>query len=120
MELIQNSVIFRFRLRLGNHEENEQVIITNKQVSIHPSYTAGQQYFDIALVKVNHVNFSNSIAPICVPLTENSNYFEKSLYVTGWLNQAHSSSTSSNRIFQSARYIFSYSCYSIKLFRNKL
>jgi len=44
-------------------------------------------YYDVAIVKVAHVTFSNSIAPICLsvrPDPDGDNFVQRSATVAGW------------------------------------
>ncbi len=46
-------------------------------ITKHPKYYDGQAYFDIALLDVEEVQFSNSVRPVCLP---NSKDFKTDKY----------------------------------------
>jgi len=52
----------------------------------HPEYSDGQGYFDMAIIKVTFVEFSNTVKPICLPEVADplgTNLYDKSATVAG-------------------------------------
>ena len=57
------------------------------QIYIHPDYKSDQAYYDLALVKVLWVDYSETIAPICLPAQTDptgSKFVGRSVTVAGW------------------------------------
>ena len=57
------------------------------RIYIHPDYKTDQAYHDLAIVKVFHVDYSNTITPICLPAKPDpsgSSLAGKSVLVAGW------------------------------------
>lgn len=57
------------------------------EIIIHPGYNEDQAYHDLAIVKVSHVEYSESVKPICIPDTPDPTgkaYIGRSVTVAGW------------------------------------
>ena len=57
------------------------------EVNIHPKYNTQSSYFDLALIKMKHVDYTSRIRPICLPTKgkfEESKYDNYGATVTGW------------------------------------
>ena len=74
--------------RLGNEEDNSGTIEREiRNIEIHPKYISGQGYYDVAVVKVDYVEFSEHMRPICLPTLADpiGDQFNNHLVtVTGW------------------------------------
>jgi hypothetical protein len=49
--------------RLGNESEKK---IDPGKIFIHPKYVDEQAYYDIAVVKVDQIDYSHTTQPICI------------------------------------------------------
>lgn len=57
------------------------------KIYIHPDYKTDQAYYDVAIVKVFHVDYSNTITPMCLPTKPDpvgKGLAGKSVLVAGW------------------------------------
>ena len=95
-----NSLIFRAKVRLGEHDLSKspdcgyiggfmECAITNdfevEQVIFHPTYDSRRQH-DIGLIRIKgSIDFGrDEIQPICLPVSQNLRSFPKRMIVTGW------------------------------------
>ncbi len=103
--------------RLGNEEDNSGTIEREiRNIEIHPKYISGQGYYDVAVVKVDYVEFSEYMSPICLPMLADpigDQYNNHFVTVTGWgsFNSSNVASqklkTTSLKVFPS-RYDFTF------------
>ena len=81
------SIVFSWTIRLGDIDNEELVQRKIGKIFIHPDYKSDQAYYDLAIVKVTYVDFSNTISPICFPVQPDatgSKFVGKSVTVAGW------------------------------------
>ena len=74
-------------IRLGDIDNDEVVERKMGNIYIHPDYKSDQAYFDLALVKVFHADYSDTIIPLCLPVRTDlagNRYVGKSVTVAGW------------------------------------
>jgi hypothetical protein len=56
-------------LKLGDIDGPEPIEQQIRQVFIHPKYKKGQVYFNVAVLKIDRVQYSETINAICLPPT---------------------------------------------------
>lgn len=74
-------------IRLGDIDHNESTDRRMGDIYIHPGYKSDQAYYDLAIVKVSYVDYSDTITPICLPVRPDpigNKYVGKSGTVAGW------------------------------------
>ena len=57
------------------------------KIYLHPDYKPDVAYYDLAIVKVSHVEYSNTITPICLPTRVDPSghrHIGQTVTVTGW------------------------------------
>ena len=56
-------------MKLGDIDGPEHIEKQIRQVFIHPKYNKGQVYFNVAVLKIDRVQYSETINAICLPPT---------------------------------------------------
>ena len=78
---------FSWIIRLGDIENEELVEHKIRKIYIHPDYLLGQAYYDLAMIRVDYVDYSSTISPICLSVRPDSTgirFVGKSVTVAGW------------------------------------
>ena len=84
---LTNFIFFSWIIRFGDIDNNELVERNMGKIYLHPDYKTDQAYYDLAIVKVFHVDYSDTIAFICLPPSPDSietRFVGKSVTVAGW------------------------------------
>ena len=83
-----------WRLRFGDFDLNstdDDIDVTERslvKISTHQKYDNFQAYFDVAVITIDHINYTTSIRPICMPsdaaIFRTEAYDNNAAIVTGW------------------------------------